>query len=142
MTNNKVYIDQHGNEMVQVNRADGLGVAKIKKMGIKQIIMSTEVNPVVTKRANKLDIPCLQGIANKKYALTEYCQKNDIEIKHVVYVGNDINDKVALEIVGYSFCPADAHGTIKEISDYVLKSKGGDGVIRELLDYLIQKKES
>ena len=27
MTNNKVYIDQNGNEIVQVNRADGLGVA-------------------------------------------------------------------------------------------------------------------
>ena len=136
MTNNKVYIDQHGNEMVQVNRADGLGVAKIKKMGIKQIIMSTEVNPVVTKRANKLDIPCLQGIANKKYALTEYCQKNDIDLKNVAYLGNDINDKDAMAIVGFTFCPADAHETIKEISDHVFKRNGGDGVIRELLDLI------
>ena len=28
MTDNKVYVDQNGNEMVQVNRADGLGVQK------------------------------------------------------------------------------------------------------------------
>ena len=34
MTNNKVYIDQNGNEIVQVNRADGLAVAEIKKMDI------------------------------------------------------------------------------------------------------------
>jgi len=37
MTDNKVYINQNGSEMVQVNRADGLGVAEIKKMGIKLI---------------------------------------------------------------------------------------------------------
>ena len=58
MTNNKVHMDQNGNEMVQVNRADGLGVAEIKKLGIQQIIISTEKNPVVSVRANKLDIPC------------------------------------------------------------------------------------
>ena len=29
MTNNKVYVDQYGKEMVQVNRADGLGVEEI-----------------------------------------------------------------------------------------------------------------
>jgi len=136
MTNNKVYVDQNGNEMVQVNRADGLGVAEIKKMGIKQIIISTEKNPVVSARANKLDVPCLQGVANKKYALTDYCQKNDIQILQVAYVGNDINDKDAMVIVGFSFCPADAHETIKEISDYVLKRNGGDGVIREIFDII------
>ena len=75
MTDNKVYINQNGNEMVQVNRSDGLGIAKIKTLGIKQIIISTEENTVVSARANKLDIPCLQGIANKKYALKDYCQK-------------------------------------------------------------------
>ena len=68
MTDNKVYIDQNGNEMVQVSRADGLGVAEIKKMEIEQIIMSTETNPVVSARAIKLDIPSFQGLDNKKDA--------------------------------------------------------------------------
>jgi 3-deoxy-D-manno-octulosonate 8-phosphate phosphatase (KDO 8-P phosphatase) len=39
MTDNKVYIDQNGNEVIQVNRADGLGISEIKKLGIKQIII-------------------------------------------------------------------------------------------------------
>ena len=136
MTNNKVYIDQNGNEIVQVNRADGLGVAEIKKMDIEQIIMSTETNPVVSARAIKLDIPCLQGLDNKKDALLDYSKKNDIDLKNVAYVGNDINDKDAMAIAGFSFCPADAHETIKEISNQVLKRNGGDGVIRELLDLI------
>jgi len=53
MTDNKLYIDQHGNEMVQVSRADGLGVSEIRKLGISQMILSTETNPVVDARAIK-----------------------------------------------------------------------------------------
>jgi len=73
MTNNKVFVDQHGNEMVQVNRADGLAILEIKKQGFKQIIFSTEKNPVVTMRAKKLDIPCIQGIENKNAEIVRYC---------------------------------------------------------------------
>ena len=136
MTDNKVYIDQNGSEMVQVNRADGLGVAEIKKMGIKQIIISTEKNPVVSARANKLDIQCFQGIDNKKDILLKYCQEINIDLSQVAYVGNDINDEDTMAIVGFTFCPADAHATIKEISNHVFKRNAGDGVIRELLDLI------
>ena len=136
MTDNKVYVDQNGREMVQVNRADGLGVSEIKKLGIEQIIISTEKNPIVSTRAKKLGIYCLQGIENKKDVLKNYCKKNDIDLKNVAYVGNDINDLEAMKIAGYTFCPFDAHKSILNISDHVFNSKGGDGVIRELLDFL------
>lgn len=136
MTDNKVYIDQNGKEMVQVNRADGLGISEIKNLGIKQIIISTEENPVVSVRAKKLGIPYLQDVKNKEIALQDYCKKNSIELKQVGYIGNDSNDKDAMEIVGFTFCPVDAHKTIKEISDHVFERTGGDGVIRELSDLI------
>ena len=140
MTDNKVYVDQNGKETVQVNRADGLGVSEIKKLGIEQIIISTEKNPVVSARAKKMDIYCLQGIDNKKFALKNYCKENNIELQQVAYIGNDINDLEVMKIVGVTFCPSDAHESIKDISDYVLDKKGGEGVIRELLDLLTNKK--
>ena len=136
MTDNKVYFDQNGNETVKVNRGDGLGIAEIKKMGIEQIIISTEKNPVVSARAKKLDISCLQGVDNKKVVLMDYCKNNNIDLQNVAYVGNDINDNEAMEISGITFCPTDAHGSIKKISRYILKTKGGDGVIRELYDFI------
>ena len=140
MTNNKVYVSQNGNETVQVNRADGLGVSEIKTLGIEQIIISTETNPVVTVRAKKLSIDCMQGVKNKKEALTIYCNNNDLDLNNVGYVGNDVNDKDVMEIVGFTFCPSDAHVSIQKICNYVFKSKGGDGVIRELLDYMKNEK--
>jgi len=136
MTDNRVYVDQKGNEMVQVNRADGLGVSEIKKLGIEQMIISTEKNTVVSTRAKKLNIDCLQGIDNKKKALQKYCIENNYDLKNVAFVGNDINDKEVMGVVGKTYCPSDAHESIKTISDHILMSKGGDGVVRELLDLI------
>lgn len=136
MTNNKVYVDQNGNEFIQVNRADGLAVSKIKDFGIKQIIMSTEINPVVQKRAEKLGILCLQCVSDKEKELQSYCIKNNINLKNVIYVGNDINDQEAMELVGWPLCPSDAHESIKNISKFIFKKKGGEGVVRELYDLI------
>ena len=138
MTDNKVYVDQNGNEMVQVSRADGLGIAEIRKLGIQQIILSTETNPVVSARAEKLDLFCLQGIDNKAQGLVDYCKNHHLGLGDVAYVGNDINDLEVMKLVGTTFCPADAHLNIKEISQCILSSKGGNGVSREILDLLTQ----
>jgi len=138
MTDNKVYVDQHGTEIVKVSRADGLGVSEIRELGISQIILSTETNPVVSTRAKKLELFCLQGVDNKVQALKDYCENHQIELSEAAYVGNDINDLEVMKLVGKTFCPADAHSSIKEIAQYILGSKGGEGVSREIFDLLTQ----
>lgn len=132
MTNNKVLVDEMGIESVFVNRSDGYAVSQIKKMGISQIILSTEKNNVVAKRAEKLDIEVLYGIDDKKSTLIKYCKDNEIELETVMFIGNDLNDYECMKIVGVKGCPADAENEIIEISDWISKRKGGDGVIREL----------
>ena len=142
MTDNKVYLDQNGKESVKVNRADGLAISEIKKLKIEQIILSSEKNVVVLKRAKKLGIHCLYGVKDKKKILLEYIKEKKIKLEEIGYIGNDINDLHVIEIVGYSFCPHDAHYTIKSIVNYVFSASGGDGVIRELLDFLNKSKET
>lgn len=134
MTNNKAYVDQNGNEMVQVDRSDGLGISEIAKLGIVQLILSTEKNSVVSARAKKLNIKCLQDVSNKKKTLIDYCRNNSINLKNIIFVGNDINDEDAMQIAGVSVCPNDAHPDIKKIASLQLKSCGGEGVIREIFD--------
>ena len=134
MTDNTVFLDENGTESVKLNRSDGLGVSELKKMGYIQVIISTENNPVVTRRAEKLGIPCIQGINNKKNVLLDYCEKQEIQPELCAFVGNDINDLEVMQVVGYPICPADAHPKIKSISQTVLDTKGGNGVIREILD--------
>jgi len=136
MTDNKVNVDQSGNESVSVNRADGLAVAEIKKLGIPQIILSTEKNEVVQRRAEKLNIPYFQGIDNKKDLLLSFIKENNIDLSSVAYLGNDINDYEIMKIVGIPIAPFDSHKSIKEIANFITTSKGGEGVIREVFDLI------
>ena len=85
-------------------------------------------------RANKLRIKAIQGILDKEIAVKELANKYSYNLKNLIYIGNDLNDYQAMKICGYSICPADSHPIIKEISNLILQSNGGDGVVRELLE--------
>ena len=136
MTNNQVLVGEDGKESVFCNRSDGLAISKIKEMELSQIIISTETNKVVEKRAAKLKIPVIQSADNKKELIIEYCQEQGLDLKRVIYVGNDINDLEAMKLVGYPIAPSDTGKELKNIARIVTKTKGGEGVIRELLDKL------
>ena len=136
MTDNKVYLNQDGKEMVQVNRADGLGISMLAELEFEQIILSTERNIVVQKRADKLGIPCIGAVDDKLRELKAYCRNKEIALENVLYIGNDINDIEVMRAVGWPLCPCDAHKSIRDISKFVMTTSGGNGVIRELLDII------
>lgn len=141
MTDNRVLTFQDGTEAVFANRADGLAINMIKEMGIPQIILSTEENAVVEARAKKIGIPAIHGVGDKIEALHAYCTEQQIDMKKVLYVGNDINDLEVMNSVGLAVAPADAHPSIKRIASIVLKKPGGMGVIRELADMILNEKK-
>jgi len=136
MTDNRVLLVEDGKEAVFVNRADGLAVEMIKGLGIAQMIVSTETNRVVEARAKKLGIPFLQAVKDKRKAVAEYLNGNNINSSKVIFVGNDINDKDVMRLVGWPVAVADAHKEIKKIAKVILLAKGGYGAIRELMDYI------
>ena len=140
MTDNRVAVDENGKESVTVHRGDGWGVRMIKDdLKIPQIILSTEANPVVSKRAEKLRIPVIHNVGDSKRNILEnYCSENGFTCSDVLYIGNDLNDFDAMMMCGFHACPADAEPEIKAVSDYIFEAKGGYGVIRELYRLLFE----
>lgn len=138
LTDNRVLMSEDGTESVFVNRSDGLAITRLRKLGINQIIISTESNNVVFQRARKLNIPCYQDVENKKNHLASYCKGHKILSENVIFIGNDINDFEVMSYVGIPICPFDAADEIKRISKYILKTKGGHGCIRELYNLIIK----
>jgi len=136
MTDNRVLLSETGQESVFVNRADGLAVERMAEMGIEQVIVSTETNPVVTARAKKLGIPALQSVKNKREAVEGCLGTRGMSAAEAVFVGNDTNDAEAMRFVGWPICPADSHENIRALSKVVLRAKGGGGVARELYDLI------
>lgn len=142
MTDNRVLVDQNGIESVFVNRSDGYGIAGIKEMGIPQLIVSTEVNPVVERRAEKLKLEVLHGVRDKGAVVSEYCEKHGYNINNVMFMGNDLNDLPAMKLVGFKAAPADAEKEILEIADWVSEYKGGYGAVRDLYRKILNDKEN
>ena len=138
LTNNRVYFDLNGNEIVQCNRSDGLAFNALSKLGIKTIICSTEKNNVVKARGKKLNVETHNNIGNKLEWLKKYCNKVNISPKKIFFIGNDINDFYSMKFCGYSACPSDSLEKIKKISNFVLKKKGGDGVAREIVEDILK----
>ena len=138
LTNNLVHLDHHGDEWVSCNRADGLAFDLLLKLNKPTYILSTEKNPVVAARAKKLKVPVIQGVDNKLNSIKELANKENFKINRVLYVGNDLNDYHVMLLCGYTACPFDSHSKIKEISDFVLKTCGGDGIVRELLEDVLE----
>ncbi len=139
-TDNKVYLDSNGNELVLCSRSDGMGLKQLKEnLNIKLLIISNEQNQVVQKRATKLNIECIQTNGKKIEILDKWLKDNSINYKEVIFIGNDINDIDCIQKVGITFCPNDAENLIKENVDHVLKKNGGNGAIRELTNILLSR---
>jgi N-acylneuraminate cytidylyltransferase len=137
MTDNRVLVFQDGSEGILANRADGWGINQLRHAGFRQIILSTETNPVVSARAKKLGLEVLQGVCDKPRNLTAYCQSHGIALERVLYVGNDVNDLQVMGLVGYAVVPADAHPLVQAIAKHVTRARGGEGVIKELAEMLL-----
>ena len=137
LTNNLVHMDQQGHEWVSCNRADGLAFDVLRKLNKPAYILSSEKNPVVAARGNKLKIPVLQGLDNKSNSLKELADREGFELQKILYVGNDLNDYKIMQLCGYTACPIDSHERIKSIAQVVLNTEGGNGVVRELLEEVL-----
>ncbi|MFC9113153.1 cytidylyltransferase domain-containing protein [Streptomyces sp. NPDC057092] len=136
-TDDRVLIDADGREFVSVHRGDGLGVAALRRSGLKLLILSTEQNPVVAARARKLKLPVLHGIDRKDLALKQWCEEEGIAPERVLYVGNDVNDLPCFSLVGWPVAVASAHDAVRGAARAVTTLRGGEGAIREIAGWIL-----
>ena len=133
-TDNSVLVDQNGIESVRCSRSDGLGLRKLDDVNIKYCILSTEKNPVVSIRGQKLGIKVTQGQEDKLKALKEIVKTQNLEMSQIAYVGNDINDLTCLEVVGLPIAVADSYLEVLSITTLTTSKTGGNGAVREVCD--------
>lgn len=141
MTDDRVWVDQAGQESVAANRSDGMGIAAMRQSGISMVVLSTEPNPVVTARCQKLELPVVQGLSNKASVLKNLLQERRLDPTQVVYLGNDVNDLPCFPLVGCAVVVADAHPDALAQADIILTHTGGHGAVRELCDRILNRRE-
>ena len=133
-TDNSVYVFEDGREAVRCFRSDGIGLSKLKRLGIETVIISTETNPVVVARAKKLGVSCFHAIADKRAALDGILQEKGLALDQVAFVGNDVNDLPCLTCVGLPIVVCDAHPDVLGVALHRTSAVGGRGAVREVCD--------
>jgi N-acylneuraminate cytidylyltransferase len=134
MTDNRVWTSGDGQEWVACSRSDGLGIDRLRRLGLDMLVLSTETHPIVAARCRKLGLPCVQGVGDKAARLRELLDTRGIAPSQVVYVGNDVNDLGCMRLVSCSVAVADAHPDVRVAANLVLSRPGGQGAVRELCD--------
>lgn len=133
-TDNAVWVSQDGTESVRCSRFDGLGLSRLRALGMDMMVLSTEENPVVSARCVKLKLKCVQGVPDKAARLAELAAAAGIDMAAVAYVGNDINDLGCLRMAGLPITVADAHPDVKLLGLLRTTIPGGHGAVREICD--------
>ncbi|MCK8609882.1 acylneuraminate cytidylyltransferase [Agromyces sp. C10] len=141
-TDDTAGLDELGRESVRVSRADGAGVARLRDAGIPVLILSAEANPVVSRRAEKLGVGCVQGLADKGTALREWAATRGIRLDRIAYLGNDRGDIPALDLVGWPVAVPDAAPEALARARHVLQRHGGHGAVRELAELVLAAREA
>ncbi|GAA1056128.1 transferase [Agromyces luteolus] len=141
-TDDTAAVDELGRESVRVSRADGHGVARLRDAGIPVLILSAEANPVVSRRAEKLGIDVIQGLADKGAALREWAAARGIRLDRIAYLGNDRGDIPALDLVGWPLAVPDAAPDALERARHVLERHGGHGAVRELAELVLAARDA
>jgi YrbI family 3-deoxy-D-manno-octulosonate 8-phosphate phosphatase len=140
-TDDLATIDQDGRESVRVSRADGLGIERVRAADIDVLIVSKETNPVVRARAAKLGVEVLQGIDDKTAAVRDWLARRGIPARRAAYLGNDVNDRGPMALVGWPVAVSDARPEIRQLARLVLDHPGGHGAVRELCDLVLAARQ-
>jgi 3-deoxy-D-manno-octulosonate 8-phosphate phosphatase (KDO 8-P phosphatase) len=138
LTDGGVYYGETGEVFKRFNIRDGMGVERLRAVGVETGIVTGERSPSVQHRADKLKITELHlGIKDKAPLLGEILARTGLTAEQVAFIGDDTNDVAILGLVGLAACPGDATIFAREAADYRCEAKGGQGAFRELAELII-----
>lgn len=139
LTDGGMYYSENGDELKKFNTKDGYGLAQLRERGIITGIITGEDRELNRRRAKKLGLDeIISGAKDKIGEIKKLCEKYDVPMECVAYIGDDCNDLEAIKQVGLGCCPSDANSGVIAAADYVTKCKGGSGAVREVVDHLIE----
>ncbi len=127
-----------GQEFKRFSFRDIMGISLGKRASLLIALVSGEDSPLLDRFASKLGIDHVyRKCKDKASAVRDFAQTHGLDLSEVCFMGNDVNDIAAMQIVGLPAAPADAQPTVRDHAAFVTTRNGGDGAVRELLDRLL-----
>jgi 3-deoxy-D-manno-octulosonate 8-phosphate phosphatase (KDO 8-P phosphatase) len=122
-----------------MNSKDGYAMQLAIKKGYNIIIITGGNSEAVKQRLIKLGVKdVFLGVHNKEKLLQEYAEQQNLSLSQMLYMGDDIPDYTAMQLVSLPCCPADAVPEIKQICKYISPFTGGYGCGRDVIEKVLK----
>jgi 3-deoxy-D-manno-octulosonate 8-phosphate phosphatase (KDO 8-P phosphatase) len=139
LTDGTVQLLPNGEQSRKMSIKDGYALQLAVKKGYRIAIISGGHSDSVVSRLQGLGIKDIYTrILDKKEKLEDYVFENELRWEQVIFMGDDIPDYRAMQLVGLPVCPADAAPEIKSICRYVSPFTGGAGCVREVIEKVLK----
>ena len=139
LTDGSVQVTTNGELYRTMNVKDGFALKTAVDEGFHMCIISGGSNEGVRKRLEGLGITEIHlGAKDKVALLNNYFKTNGIQSNQVIYMGDDIPDLAAMQLVGLPCCPQDAVPEIKAVCKYISHKKGGKGAVRDIIQQVLK----
>ena len=141
LTDGRLYYSNNGEELKAFHTLDGHGIKTLQENKIEVAIITGRTSNILIQRASELGIEKVhQGVADKLSALNQIMKNHSYSMDEIAYAGDDLPDLNALQVVGLSFSVPNAHPAIKKVVDIVTNIRGGWGAVREMSDFILKSK--
>ncbi|MHB1700162.1 MAG: KdsC family phosphatase [Acidobacteriaceae bacterium] len=142
LTDGGLWWGADGEEFKRFSFSDVMGISLARRAGFVMTLISGENSPLVDRYAAKMHIQDVtKGCRDKATALRQFAERNSLELEHICFMGDDVNDLSAMEIAGFSAAPANARPEVLAKVNFVATSNGGNGAVRELVDALLAARD-
>jgi 3-deoxy-D-manno-octulosonate 8-phosphate phosphatase (KDO 8-P phosphatase) len=139
LTDGTVQLLPNGEQSRKMSIRDGYALQLAIKKGYRIAIISGGRSESVVSRLQGLGIKDIYtGITDKQEKLQDYVFEHDLRWEEVIFMGDDIPDYRAMQLVGLPVCPADAAPEIKSICRYISPVSGGMGCVREIIEKVLK----
>jgi 3-deoxy-D-manno-octulosonate 8-phosphate phosphatase (KDO 8-P phosphatase) len=138
LTDGRLYFDSEGREMKAFHVHDGQGLRLLEDAGIAVALITARQSKTARARGEDLRLSHIFiGIKDKAQCLRDLCKQLDIAPEHVAYMGDDLPDLSAMQMVGFSCAPSNAHDSVLSQVDWVIPKHSGDAAARQLCDLIL-----
>lgn len=139
LTNGNILLLQDGQMARNMNIKDGFALQLAIKKGYQLMVISGASDDAVARRLEKLGLTEIYlGVTDKATLLAEKIAEKKLTKQQVIFIGDDIPDYSAMQLVALPCCPSDASYDIKEIAQYISPYKGGEGCVRDILEKVLK----
>ncbi len=138
LTDGTVQIHSGGGESKVFSILDGMGLARLRQVGIPTAWISGRPSGATTSRATELKIPHLiQGRTDKLVALQELAAQLGLDADAICYMGDDDIDTPAIAWAAIGVAPKQAMPSALRAAKFVPRRPAGHGAVREVCEQIL-----